>query len=99
MKFQTTKQRTVTDVRPFTQEEFINALNEHKPKEIFNSHYSSKVPCWIITEYLSNNRIKYFAHSAADKTPIELSMENLYKSWKTQGLEECYINIDTKENK
>ena len=93
MKFQTIKKRIVTDVIPFTKEEFINALNEHKPKEIFNSHYSSKVPCWTITEYLGNDRVKYFAQGWTDRTPIEESMENLHTSWRLQGLEECFINV------
>ena len=93
MKFHTTKERTVIDVIPFTKEQFIKALNENKPTEIFNSHYSSKVPCWTITEYLGDNRVLYFAHGWADKTPVEESMENMYTSWLIQGFQECYINI------
>lgn len=90
MKFHTTKRRQVSDVIPFTEEQFVKALNDNKPTEIFNPHYSSKVPCWTITEYLGNNRVKYFADVWSDRTPVEESLENLYRSWIFQGLQDCW---------
>lgn len=63
---------------PFSQEQFISVLSEKKPKEIFNSYYSLTRPCWVITEYLGDNKIKYFSNGWQDRTPIEESIENLY---------------------
>ena len=92
LNFHTTEQKTVNKIVIFTIEKFIDTLNLYQPKEIWNSEYSSKIPCWTITEYLGNNRVKYYASGWADKTPVEDSMEKLYKEWCIQGLERCYIN-------
>lgn len=85
------KERTVVDYTVFTEEEFKKALLVNKPKKIFNTHYSTKKPCWIITEYLDNDRVKYYADGWAQKEPVEEKISNIYVSWKNQGLRECYF--------
>lgn len=91
IEFNKKRDRIVTDVLPISKEDFINILIINKPSKIFNSPYSTKIPCWVITEYLENNRIKYFANGWADKTPVEESIENVYDSWKSQGLTNSYF--------
>lgn len=91
--FHTTKERIVIDKISFDLTRFCNTLNAFRPKEIFNSQYSENIPCWIITEYLEGNRVKYYANGWADKTPIEESMENIHCSWKIQGLIDCFFNV------
>jgi hypothetical protein len=81
--------KTIREI--FSLEEFKKILNENKPNEIFNTEYSRKKPCWIITEYLDENNIKYYADGWANKTPISESIENIYTSWRIQGLENCYF--------
>lgn len=72
-------------------EEFKIILKEYKPTKIFNVPYSKTVPCWYITEYIDDNTISYYANSFADKTPIIADIEKVYKSWRIQGLDECYF--------
>ena len=91
--FSKQQQRVINNTVCVTKEEFIEILNNNKPKEIFNRPYSLSKPCWVITEYLGNNKVKYYAKSWVDKTPTELSMESLYKSWSEAGLSECFIEI------
>src|ERR1700741_3414135 len=88
------KTRTVQDRVSFTLEELTEALCKFKPKEIFNTHYSDKVPCWFITEYLGDNKIKYYAHNS-DRIPQERTIESFYDSIKYQGLDGCYFNPNT----
>jgi len=88
--FSKQQQRVINNTVCVTKEEFIEILNNNKPKEIFNRVYSLKKPYWVITEYLGNNKVKY--KSWVDKTPSELSMESLYKSW-SDVLSECFIEI------
>lgn len=85
------KERKVIDYIVFTEEEFAKSLLENKPKNIFNTHYSTKNPCWVITEYLDNGNVKYYATGWAKKEPVEEKISNIYVSWKNQGLRECYF--------
>lgn len=91
MEFCTKKERIVIDYVPFTVDQFINTLNAHKPREIFNPPYSTKSPCWIITDYLENGSVKYFADGWYNKTPVEVTMERLYRKCISQGLTNCHI--------
>lgn len=94
--FKTEKQ--VVDINiPFTEMEFINILNEQKPKNIINPLYSSKKPCWVITEYLKNNIVKYFADNWSNKTPQHRSIRELYNEFSIQGLTCCYFENDSEQ--
>jgi hypothetical protein len=93
--FKTEKKEVNINI-PFTEMEFINILNEQKPKNIINPMYSSKKPCWVIREYLENNIVKYFADGWADKTPQYRSMRDLYNEFNIQGLASCYFENDLK---
>lgn len=92
IEFNTKEQVISTKINVVSKIEFIKILNNYKPKDIFNSHYSQTIPCWVILEYLGNNKVKYFAQGWADKTPVVEPMENLYNSWKLQGLDNCFFN-------
>jgi hypothetical protein len=72
-------------------DKFKAILIKHKPKEIYCAKYSTKKPCWYITEYTDVNSVKFYADNWYDKTPMEMSFESLYTSWRIQGLNECYI--------
>ena len=78
-----------------TLSEFYELLHKHRPTEFFNTHYSEKTPCWVITEYLNANTVMYYANSWVDKTPRKISIEKLYRTWLYEGLNNIkfYTNI------
>lgn len=89
-QFSTTKQRTVTDVIPFTKEQFFEMMYSEKPTEIYNGHWSDKTPFVVITEYNENGMLLY-CNGLVDKIPEQKTVEQLYDFLKYQGLSESYI--------
>jgi len=94
IKLYTTEEHITYYKKGLSFEEFKKLLLEYKPKNIINMPYSAKKPCWVITEYLDNDRIKYFANGWADKTPVEASFEDIHSSWLIQGLNHCHFTKD-----
>lgn len=92
-KFHTTKQRTVTDIIPYKFDEFENALLIFRPKLIFNSQYSQRIPLIVITEYVGQGFVGFYT-SAADKTPRQFTFDQVYNELKYSGLADCYIEED-----
>ncbi len=92
-KFSTLKERTVTDIVPFTKEQFIEMMSSQKPKEIFNGEWSERYPFIVIVEY-NESGIKFYCNGRADKTPEQKTIEQLYDWLKYQGLSESYIVTD-----
>lgn len=71
--------------------QFKALLKTNKPLQIYNSDYSSEKPCWYITEYFEDDKVKYYADNWADKTAKTIAIDDLYQSWKIQGLEKSYF--------
>ncbi len=86
--FHTLKKRTVTDIIPFTKEQFLEMMQE-KPTEIFNGEWTHRMPFVIITEY-NDAGLKYYCNGHADRTPEQKTIEELYNFLKN-GLSDCYI--------
>ena len=84
-------QRTVTYWRIVDLEEFIEIMTKHKPTEIRCDCWSSKMPIYVITEYLQDNRVMAFCNSYEDKSPSEITLEDIYKSLRYGGLSDSYI--------
>lgn len=84
---------------PILLSEFKQTLNQHKPTEFFNNSYSRVTPCWVITEYLDENTVMYYANGWADKTPREVSIEKLYNTWRIQGLNNTMFYVGEEEIK
>jgi hypothetical protein len=93
--FYTKKERVVIDYIRFTEKEFIDILLKEKPKEIFHGYYSKEIPCWVITNYIDEETIEYFATSWYDKTPQESKLTNFYRYISNQGLTECSFESKT----
>lgn len=89
------RERTVVDKISFTKEQFIDIISSDKPTEIQNDEWSSRMPFIVITEY-NENGIKYYCNGAADKTPEQKTIEQLYNFLRYQGLDDCYINAPLK---
>ena len=89
--------KTINDT--MTSFQFKALLTRSMPFEIFNSHYSTKKPCWYIAQYIDEDTVLYYADNWADKTPKEITLDDLYESWKLQGLENCYFNIEQNDSK
>lgn len=66
--------------------EFYQLLHTYRPTEFYNTMYSEKTPCWVITEYINANTVMYYANGWADKTPQEITIERLYQSWNIEGM-------------
>lgn len=79
--------------------EFKRLMNLHKPKELFVPAYSEKTPSWVITEYLDDDNVLYYATGWADKTPVKESLNNLYLYWRHQGLNQCKFYSKIEDNK
>lgn len=91
--FYTPTQRTVTDNVPFTKEQFIELIATQKPKEIWHSEWSSKIPFIIITEYGEGYVMSYCnALAEKDRIPVMKTMEEFYGYFKYQGIDKLYIN-------
>ena len=75
-------------------DEFVDLMILHKPTGIFNTYYSSKSPCWHITEYIHDFTIMYYAHSYADKTPRMINLDDFYRMISVQGLASCHFVTD-----
>jgi len=93
--FYTKKERVVIDYIRFTEKEFIDTLLKEKPKEIFHNFYSRETPCWVITNYVDEKTIEYFATSWVNKTPIIAEITNFYRYISNQGLTECSFESKT----
>ena|SRR5690348_9678427 len=89
-QFSTLKQRVVTDVIPFTKEQFFELMYAEKPTEIYHGLWSSEKPFVVITEYNENGMLLY-CNALADKTPEQKTIKQLYDFLKYQGLSESYI--------
>jgi hypothetical protein len=89
--FHTVKKIITNEIKTVTLDEFKEMLLTNRPTEIYNSFYSSKVPCWYITQYDGNDSVWFYAHSSADKTPHQMSIDRLYNHLCIQGLKNCYF--------
>lgn len=83
--------RTVIDVEPVSLQEMIDILHKHKPKEIYNLQWSSKIPFIVITEY-DEDQIVMYCNGEADKTPYRKTLIGLYDFLKYQGLSDCFFS-------
>jgi hypothetical protein len=92
--FYTKKERVIVDYTRLEEKEFATLLQKEKPKEVFHNFYSKENPCWAITDYLEENRIKYYATSWANKTPIIVELTKFYRYLSNQGLTEVYFEND-----
>lgn len=92
--FYNKKERVVVDYIRFEEKEFIETLLKEKPKKIFHNFYSKEKPCWIITNYLDENKIEYYADSWSNKTPIVAELTNFYKYVNNQGLTKIYFETE-----
>lgn len=93
IEFNHKTQRTVTDTKLVTLEEFIEILQTYKPKEIWCNMWSTKKPFLIITEYLDDNKIKVFCNADSDLTPRKTSIEQIYKSHRYGGLSDSHFTV------
>ena len=89
INFYKTRQETRTVKETINLGEFYALLLTYKPREIFNLHYSSKTPCYYITEYINANTVMYYANAWVDKTPQAITIEKLYNMWRIEGLDNC----------
>jgi hypothetical protein len=89
------RERVVIDYIPFSEKEFIDILLKQTPKEIFHEFYSKEKPCWVITNYVDEKTIEYFATSWANKTPITIELTNFYRYISNQGLQQCSFKNET----
>lgn len=92
-KFHTTKERTVTDIIPYTVKQLETLMLVEKPKLIFNAAYSERIPFIVITEYKADGFLS-FCTGGADKTPKHTTFERLWDELRYQGLDQCYIEED-----
>ena len=83
---------------PVTQNRFKYLINKYKPSELYCTPYSTKKPCYHIVEYLEGGKVLFYADSAADKTPKEITYDQLYK-YIENSLSECYFNPESVKNK
>jgi hypothetical protein len=91
--FCTTVLSTTRVKTALTSDQFREVMLRKKPSEIYDPSYSEKTPCWRITEYSSRIHYEeivfYVADAWADKTPKQISLEELYNQ--IQCLENCYF--------
>ncbi len=97
--FHNIRKTVITITELVTLSQFKKMLNENKPTEIFNSQYSKNIACWFITKYIGKTHVKYYAHAWANKTPVESTIEELYKDWSIQGLKYCFFTNSKKTKK
>ncbi len=57
VEFNHKTQRTVTDKRNISIDEFIKILQTYKPKEIWCNRWSSRTPIYSIHKYYSRQRV------------------------------------------
>lgn len=93
IQFATRETRTVTDLKPVSSEEFVRILQKYKPREIYNSQWSSKTPLYFITEY-SEDSFMMYCNGRADRTPYKNTPQGLFDSLKYQGLSDCFFVVD-----
>lgn len=91
--FAVNKVRQVTDVVPFTKDEFIDLIRSSRPKEIYNSYWSSKMPFIVLCRYCENG-VDVYCNALTNKTPEYKTYEELYGFLIKQGLQWCYIIED-----
>ena len=100
IEFNHKTQRTITDAKLISLEEFIKILQTYKPKEIWCNQWSTKKPFLVITEYLDDNRIKAICNAISDLTPQETTIEQIYKKYRYGGLSDSHFvapNIETEK--
>ena len=97
IEFNHKTQRTVTDTRIVTLEEFIAILQTYKPKEIWCNMWSTKKPFLVITEYLGDDKILLFCNANSDLTPQESTMQQIYKSHRYGGLSDSHFVMPSVE--
>jgi len=91
IKLSKIKTRTVIDVEPVSLHEMVAILDKHKPREIYNLQWSSKIPFIVITEYVEGE-ITMYCNGTADKTPYRNTYRGLYDYLKYQGLSDCFFS-------
>ena len=92
--FYTKKERVTVDYIRFEEREFTDLLQKEKPKEIFHNFYSQEKPCWVITDYLEENKIKYYATAWSNKQPRVSDISSFYRYVCNQGLTEIFFKND-----
>lgn len=93
VNFNTIERKIIEVSKVVSLKDFKRILNDYQPKEIFNSHYSDKTPCWIITEYINEDNVKYYANAWSDKNSKEVTIKTFYDYLRIEGLNNCYVKV------
>lgn len=93
LPFYTERTVTTTVRDKITYEQFREMLNRYKPDSLYNYKYSSKFPCWYITEYVDAEHLNMYADNWADKTPVTTTIFAFYNTLCINGIDETFITI------
>lgn len=95
--FATTIKQVQTTKEPISIEKFRLVLATQQPKELYHSYYSSTAPLFIVTSYAVGAQreadwyVRGYYSNWVDKTPRKVTLSNLYRSFRIQGLAQWFF--------